>query len=101
MPLAPERFKRRFLLHVLTSGFQCIWHDGLLVHTHRREWADRRATGQPAPEAAGAQIEKTGRGGTEPVRPTFVCIRCGAATPIVETFTRGQSERAPHQRGPS
>jgi hypothetical protein len=37
MTLAATEFIRRFLLHVLPSGFQRIRYDGLLGHRHRAE----------------------------------------------------------------
>src|SRR5439155_13334806 len=36
MTLTAEEFMRRFLLHVLPSGFHRIRHYGLLAHPHRR-----------------------------------------------------------------
>jgi hypothetical protein len=36
MTLAPEEFMRRFLLHVLPSGFHRIRHYGLLANAGRR-----------------------------------------------------------------
>jgi Putative transposase len=99
MTLAPEEFMRRFLLHVLPSGFHRIRHYGLLANTHRRECIEQ-ARQLLVPEEPGGQIEKTRCADAEPVRPTFVCVHCGATMLIVETFARGQPMRTPHQRGP-
>jgi hypothetical protein len=99
MTLAPEEFMRRFLLHVLPSGFHRIRHYGLLANTHRRECIEQ-ARQLLVPEKPGGQIEKTRCADAEPVRPTFVCVHCGAAMLTVETFARGQPMRTPHQRGP-
>jgi hypothetical protein len=57
---------RRFLLHVLPSGFHRIRHYGLLANAGRRE-----------------NLAK--------VR----CPDCGAAMVVIETFGRGQQIRAP------
>jgi hypothetical protein len=99
MTLAPEEFMRRFLLHVLPSGFHRIRHYGLLANNHRRECIEQ-ARQLLVPEEPGGQIERRRCAGAEPVRPTFVCVHCGAAMLIVETFARGQPMRTPHQRGP-
>ena len=99
MTLSPEEFMRRFLLHVLPSGFHRIRHYGLLANTHRRECIEQ-ARQLLMPEVPDAPIEKAGCDGAEPVRPTFMCIHCGAMMLIVETFARGQPIRFPHQRGP-
>jgi Putative transposase/Transposase zinc-binding domain len=99
MTLAPEEFMRRFLLHVLPSGFHRIRHYGLLANTHRREFIEQ-ARHLLVPEVPGGQIEKTGCASAEPVRPTFVCVHCGAMMLIVDSFARGQPIRIPQQRGP-
>ena len=45
MTLATEEFMRRFLLHVLPSGFHRIRHYGLLANANRKnEIADRPRT---------------------------------------------------------
>ena len=81
---------RRFLLHVLPSGFHRIRHYGLLANTERKHnlALARALLHQPPPALA----EQT------PVRgsptPLFVCRHCGAAMTIVETFARAQHIRA-------
>jgi len=89
MTLDAHEFMRRFLLHVLPSGFHRIRHYGLFANAGRRENLARARellhvvpTATPHPTAANLQ-------------PTFVCPHCGAAMIIVETFARGQSIRAP------
>jgi hypothetical protein len=94
MTLATDEFMRRFLLHVLPSGFHRIRHYGLLANTGRRaQLAQARellhvvpATVDP-PSSAAAPVAM--------VPPTFVCPHCGAAMSIVEIFARGQPIRAP------
>jgi hypothetical protein len=76
MTLAPEEFMRRFLLHVLPTGFHRIRHYGLLMDTTAPSLnADNADTG-PAP-------------------PCFVCRQCGAPMLVVETFLRRHTIRAP------
>jgi hypothetical protein len=94
MTLAADEFMRRFLLHVLPSGFHRIRHYGLLANAGRREQlAQARqllhvvpAAIEPPPSAAAPVAI---------VPATFVCPHCGAAMTIVETFARGQPIRAP------
>jgi hypothetical protein len=93
--LSTEEFMRRFLLHVLPSGFHRIRHYGLLANANRKTniATARELLQQPAPDIAAepsAVHDSTGS-----VRPTFVCRHCGAPMIIIETFAR-----APHIRGP-
>jgi hypothetical protein len=99
MTLEPEEFMRRFLLHVLPSGFHRIRHYGLLANNHRRECLEQVRQLLVSEDPSG-QIETTKCAGAESVRPTFVCVHCGAVMLIIETFSRGQPIRTPHQRGP-
>ena len=89
MTLAAVEFVRRFLMHVLPTGFVRVRHYGLLANRHRREklarcrellgtavtpQADTASTDPdpvtpPAPEVA--------------VTPTRVCPRCGAGRMVV------------------
>jgi hypothetical protein len=95
MTLTAEEFMRRFLLHVLPSGFHRIRHYGILANANRRhDIATVRALlQQPAPMLATA----TGDGGAGHgcPEPTFVCRHCGAPMLVIETLAR-----AAHIRGP-
>ena len=68
---------RRFLLHVLPSGFHRIRHYGLIANNARREkLALARELLQVAPAAV---VEpKLADECAEPVRPSFVCTHCGS-----------------------
>ena len=98
MTLAPDEFMRRFLLHVLPSGFHRIRHYGLLANARRRENLARvrkllaaNATGDPTqPDGEAAAIGS--------VLPTFLCRCCGMPMIVVETLVRGASIRAPPKR---
>jgi hypothetical protein len=95
MTLRTEEFMRRFLLHVLPSGFHRIRHYGLLANANRKHQiaTARELLHQPAPvvaaEPAAVHV------GTGSVRPTFVCRHCGAPMLIIETFARAQHIRGP------
>lgn len=94
MTLSTPEFMRRFLLHVLPSGFHRIRHYGLLSNAKRRENLDkvRMLLLVPAPAA---DVDMDDQGQSVPGRPTFVCAHCGAAMLIIETFVRGQAIRGP------
>jgi len=94
MTLEAGEFMRRFLLHVLPSGFHRIRHYGLLANAHRTaDIAQARQLLQPSTDlpsnAQAPALEPA------PLRPTFVCRHCGAAMTIIDTFERGQAIRAP------
>ena len=92
MTLAADEFMRRFLLHVLPSGFHRIRHYGLLANAGRRaQLAHARELLHVVP----ATVEPPAATPVALVAPTFVCPHCGAAMSIVETFARGQPIRAP------
>lgn len=90
MTLAPEEFMRRFLLHVLPSGFHRIRHYGLLANAGRRgNLARVRALlDVPPPEPVRDETAVT-------PAPTFVCRCCGATMRVVEIVRRRQPIRAP------
>src|SRR5258705_4567921 len=93
MTLSAEEFMRRFLLHVLPSGFHRIRHYGLIANAGRRNnLARARELLQVVPEAAEPQPPDES---TAIVQPIFVCRDCGAPMFIIETFTRRQPIRAP------
>ncbi len=96
MTLSAPEFMRRFLLHVLPGGFHRIRHYGLLANANRRDCIEH-ARQLLAHEPPMADTRASEGGTTEPVKPTFVCMHCGAAMIIIETFLRGQSIRAPPQ----
>jgi hypothetical protein len=95
MTLGADEFMRRFLLHVLPSGFHRIRHYGLIANAGRTENLARvRELLHVAPEAAQPQPPDAP---AAIVQSTFVCTHCGAPMIIVETFARGQPIRAPPQ----
>jgi hypothetical protein len=92
MTLRADEFIRRFLLHVLPSGFHRIRHYGLLANAGRREHlAHARELLHVAPVAEPHSTDAP----VANVQPTFICPHCGAALIIIEIFARGQPIRAP------
>jgi hypothetical protein len=95
MTLEPDEFMRRFLLHVLPSGFHRIRHYGLLANAGRREHLARlRELLHVAPEFHSPEDAEAPAGAPQPV---FVCPHCGAAMIVIEVLLRGQMIRAPPQ----
>ena len=96
MTLGPDEFMRRFLLHVLPGGFHRIRHYGLLANGSRKASLAlaRTLLGQPR-EAPIEPADATNGIDRDRPRPTFVCVHCGAAMIVVQTFARGESIRAP------
>jgi len=92
MTLGADEFMRRFLLHVLPGGFHRIRHYGLLANGNRKASLAlaRESLGEPASAVPSAGAENPGI-----QQPTFVCWHCGRAMLILQTFTRGQTIRAP------
>jgi hypothetical protein len=97
MTLGADEFMRRFLLHVLPSGFHRIRHYGLIANARRREnlARARELLSPPAPNAPQDSQETTGMAGSAPA--TFVCPNCGAPLIIIETVPRRHPIRAPPQ----
>jgi len=95
MTLAPDEFMRRFLMHVLPSGFHRIRHYGLLANAGRREnLAHARELLNVEPQPINGS-DPAAEGSPSISAPTFVCPDCGASMIIVQFFARGASIRAP------
>jgi hypothetical protein len=97
MTLTTDEFMRRFLLHVLPSGFHRIRHYGLLANGGRR---DHLARAHELLHVAPVNAEPMGAEASDKaVQPTFVCPDCGAAMIIIEILTRKPHIRAPPPQG--
>jgi hypothetical protein len=96
MTLDADEFMRRFLLHVLPSGFHRIRHYGLLANGSRKASLELAQTllGKPSTPPIASDSADNGR---DRDKPCFVCAHCGAAMIVLQTFTREQSIRAPPQ----
>ncbi|MFC6585806.1 IS91 family transposase [Sulfitobacter porphyrae] len=94
MRLPTDEFIRRFLIHVLPSGFHRIRHTGFLANGIRR---DRIATirglldTEPKPGQTPVEGESDNPAGLDAHQP---CPKCGGAMIVIETFTRGQTPRS-------
>jgi hypothetical protein len=97
MTLSTGEFMRRFLLHVLPTGFHRIRHYGLIANAGRRDNLARVRALLNVPSEADDAVS-IDEAKAEPVQPTYVCPDCGAPMIIIEILTRGQSIRAPPQR---
>jgi hypothetical protein len=99
MTLAAGEFMRRFLLHVLPSGFHRIRHYGLLANAGRREHLARArelllGSTADAPVGTGT-ADPAEPAPPEPSAPTYVCPDCGAPMQILDTLVRRPPIRAP------
>jgi len=92
MTLSPQEFMRRFLLHVLPSGFHRIRHYGLLANGNRR---DNLALARELLHATPPPPDESADDASTAPAPTFVCAHCGRAMVVVQIFLRDNSIRAP------
>ena len=94
MRLSAAEFIRRFLIHVLPSGFHRIRHAGFMANGIRRDRiekirhlidqasaSDHRASEDARAEALERDLHQK-------------CPRCGGAMHVIETFIRGQTPQA-------
>jgi Putative transposase/Transposase zinc-binding domain len=96
MTLSANEFMRRFLLHVLPSGFHRIRYYGLISNAERkvnlarvRELLNEPPDVEVESESTDAQVSH--------VQPTFICRHCGAPMIIINTLVRATPIRAPPQ----
>ncbi|HAL90216.1 MAG TPA: IS91 family transposase [Erythrobacter sp.] len=98
MSLTPDEFIRRFLSHVLPSGFHRIRHYGLLANGNRAAniAKARKLLGQAPPnnttEDEPAEQPEASRESKQP------CPACGGRMIVIETFEPGCRPRAPPQK---
>lgn len=94
MTLESGEFIRRFLLHVLPSGFHRIRHYGLLAGTKCKdsiELARNLLAVAPPPEDGAVE---------EPPDTRPPCPCCGGHMVVIEAFARWQQPRAPPSNAP-
>jgi hypothetical protein len=104
MTLNTDEFIRRFLIHVLPSGFHRIRYYGLLANSGRRDNLKRARelliakTDDDDANDQGAIDSAQSNETPEPIPATFICPACGSPMIIIECFERGQLPRAPPPR---
>jgi hypothetical protein len=88
MTLASDEFIRRFLIHILPSGFHRIRHYGLFANGGRAEnlARARQLLGVPASHDETSDTDET------PMHAP-PCPCCGSPMIIIETFERGSQPR--------
>ena len=91
MTLKTDEFMRRFLLHVLPSGFHRLRHYGLIANSGRRENLARARELLNVAPVEPKEIDVS----NEAVTPTFVCRECGAAMIVTGILARASNIRAP------
>ena len=91
MTLASAEFIRRFLTHVLPSGFHRIRHYGLFANGGRAEALARARELLCVPTM---QSEPADADAGEPSILPYPCPCCGGRMIIIETFERGSTPRA-------
>src|SRR6516165_9375477 len=89
MPLDPHEFIRRFLIHVLPTGFHRIRHYGLLASGVK---ADNLALARKlldiAPPASEPELAAS-----DPATPVKPCPCCRSAMRIIEVFKADELPR--------
>ena len=101
MTLTADEFMRRFLLHVLPSGFHRIRHYGLIANTTRKDnlaCARKLLLVEKTIETANAETNDADTVDSSDESVTYVCPDCGAPMIIIDTFMLGQLPRAPPAR---
>ena len=93
MTLAAYEFIRRFLLHVLPSGFHRIRNYGLFAGTVRAHNIERARKLLAAPKPRPAEPDTD----SEAPSPAHRCPCCGGRMIIVETFEGARPARPPSQ----
>ena len=94
MRLTTDEFIRRFLIHVLPSGFHRIRHAGFLANGIRRNRIAKircllEVEVDANPKASEDQdVDTDVRDQSQP------CPKCGGTMIIIETFTRGQTPKS-------
>ena len=94
MTLASDEFIRRFLIHVLPSGFHRIRHYGLSANGGRAENL-ARARDLLGVRARQDETSDADANADEPPMHSLPCPCCGGRMIIIETFERGSTPRTP------
>ncbi len=93
MTLATDEFIRRFLIHVLPTGFHRIRHYGLFASGTRADNIARARQLLAVPAAQPEVGDTNGAEINEPKPLAHPCPCCGGRMVIIETFEPGSSPR--------
>ncbi|SFQ67818.1 Transposase zinc-binding domain-containing protein [Roseivivax halotolerans] len=94
MRLPTSEFIRRFLTHVLPSGFHRIRRAGFLANGIRRDRIEKirhLIDTKPEPDQTTGE---DGRTDADARDPRQTCPKCGGAMIVIETCTRGQTPKS-------
>ncbi|WP_227272047.1 IS91 family transposase [Roseobacter weihaiensis] len=94
MRLPTDEFIRRFLIHVLPSGFHRIRHAGFLANGIRQDriaMIRRLLDSEPEPDQMAEEEASAGANEEDQLQP---CPKCGGPMRVIETFLRGQLPRS-------
>jgi hypothetical protein len=94
MTLAADEFIRRFLIHVLPSGFHRIRHYGLFASGTRAENLARARELLGAAQSESEAADASNSADDEPSALSPPCPCCGGRMIVIETFQRGGSPRS-------
>ena len=98
MQLTTDEFIRRFLLHILPSGFHRIRHFGLFANHQRKVNLQliRQRLDEDKPTQQIRQTCEPTQRTQQPIKPpAFVCRSCGTALVIMATLNREYVPRGP------
>ena len=96
MALTHDEFIRRFLLHVLPSGFHRIRHYGLTANTGRKQHLDKaRKLLKVNVPIVPLEKEISGETKAHEQAPTFFCPCCGAGMIVTDVLLHLYLPRAP------
>jgi hypothetical protein len=93
MTLALDEFIRRFLIHVLPSGFHRIRHYALFANGGRAENIARARQLLHVPEPPRQPADTGCADDSEPQPSAYPCPCCGGRMIVIETFERGCTPR--------
>jgi hypothetical protein len=94
MRLPTGEFIRRFLIHVLPSGFHLLRHTGFLANGIRRDRIEKIRRLIDADPETGQTPDETTSDDPNEQNAHQSCPKCGGAMIVVETFTRGQTPKS-------
>lgn len=93
MTLTVDEFIRRFLIHVLPSGFHRIRHYGLFANGGRADNIARARQLLHVPEPPRQPADTGCADDGEPQPSSYPCPCCGGRMIVIETFERGGTPR--------